>query len=261
MVSCPPWQGWLAAALTAFLCAWAVRHAVVAAWVPVLEAAADALPETGRLHHGALELNSPETASLLAANPHLSVGLHGEPGDLEAPSDIRLVLSSYGFRVCSLFGCTGMAYPIDLQFPANRVETTAWWGAWRPFLLGLVYCAAVLFFLVQWCLIATVLLAPALGLAWYLDRTLGVRAAFRLAVICQLPGALVFSVGLVLHVTGFLGLLELTVLAALQCLAGVALLFWSLWHLPRLQEQPVNPFATESSPKRQPAPEKNPFAE
>ena len=261
MVGFPPWQCWLAVAAAAFVCAGMVRHAVVTAWVPVLEAASAALPTRGQLHHGALDLPGERTARVLASNPFLSVSLYAEPGDMEAPSEVRLVFAEYGIRMCSLFGCAAAAYPIDIDFPFNRVETTAWWGAWRPFVLGMVYCVSVLFFLILWCLFASVAFLPAVGLAWYLDRELKARAAIRLAVLCQVPGALLLGLGLVLHVRGNLDLVGVTVLAGAQLLLSAVFLVCSLWHLPRLQTQPLNPFQTEKNQERKPAPKANPFAE
>jgi hypothetical protein len=140
-----------------------------------------------------------------------------------------------------------------MQF--NRGELESWWGAWQPMLFGIAALAVVAGLFASWLALATVYFPIAWVIAYFKDRQLAARGAWKLAAASLLPGALLVCAGIVLYGLGIADLLRLLVLWLAHFAVGWVYLVMAPFRLPRVTAKPTtNPFggAKPASP--------NPFA-
>ncbi|HKS38573.1 MAG TPA: hypothetical protein VJW76_15375, partial [Verrucomicrobiae bacterium] len=179
--------------IVAFLVGLSVAVVFATVWFPVIEKALTELPAGGAIRRGRLEWPG-QAPVRLAEDAFLSIVVDPE-GTRETgqSGDVQLELERNGVRIRSLVGDVTIPYPNDWTILLNHREAKAWWGAWRPFLLGGVVIAVVALLLAGWVLL-TLLYAMPIGLvAFYSDRVVRWTGCLRMAGAAVLPGALVMS--------------------------------------------------------------------
>lgn len=264
-VFAPPWQVWLLAFVVAIACGLTLRSLAHRAWIPVIETSLAALPEEGGIEHGLLLFPGAVDARVLGGNTFLSLGLGtvaGAPLPVDSASDIRVRLLSDRWEACSLAGCMSLFYGADAQFPLNRLETPAWWAAWKPMIMLTLVTVAAFGLFVVWVLLGWMLNLPLQFFAFFADRAPGWAGGVRLAVLSLLPGALMMNGGLLAYGFGWFDLFDLAIVFALHLVAGWLWLVFAARALPRVAtETPpakVNPFSTPGGAG--PRKPRNPFA-
>lgn len=185
--------------IVAVLVGLSVAGVFASVWFPVIEKATAALPADGAIRGGRLEWPG-NTPVRLAEDAFLSIVVDPE-GTRETghSGDVQLELGRSGVKIRSLVGYVTLPYPNDWTILLNRREAEAWWGAWRPFLLGGIVIAIVALLFAGWVFL-TLLYAMPIGLvAFYSDRTVRWTGCLRMAGAAVLPGALMMSGAILLY--------------------------------------------------------------
>jgi hypothetical protein len=240
----------------------AVLSAVVAilflhvAWVPVIVETIELLPETGVIQQQ--ELRWDEGPVRVTKGKFLSVVIDPhetfEPGQT---ADLQVELGRKEIRFRSLFGYLPLPYPPGIILSVNRKELEPWWGAWRPALAVGIGVGVVISLWCVWSLLALIYLWPVLVVAFYADRRVTWKVAWRLAAASMLPGALFLNLAILAYAFHHLNVVQLIFAAVLHVLIGWIYVLVSPLSLPPSDGARVrlkNPFLAGKPRNR------NPFA-
>ena len=252
------------AALVAFALLWFLR----VAWSPVVTEAIQHLPEAGLIQRGEL-IFAGEPVERLAENKRLAlvVDLAGtrEAGHI---ADLEILFEKKRVVLRGPLGTWWQPYDGRYSYSFNRPELGPWWGAWQWPILALVALATVLSMLAMWWSLALCYVPLVKLIAFFADRVVTWRGAWRLSAAALLPGAALVALALVLHGFGAVDLLGFALLYALHLLAGLIFNCTSPFFLPKISEVAArqNPFgklpAFDAAVKTAVAPEPpatNPF--
>jgi hypothetical protein len=234
----------LAVALTvAAVVIWFLRMT----WFPVITEAIQQLPATGMIRNGELNYGG-EAPIVLAQNRWLSISIDlasaapkpGQTADVEA----RFGRNSVVF--CGVLGCWQQHYRAGYLISFNRAELEPRWGAWRgPILAVAALATAAALYVVWWSL--ALLCAPVIKcIAFFFDRVVTWRGAWRQGAAALLPGAVLVAAGLLLYGFAAVDLFRLGLLYVLHIGCGLAFVVTSPFFLPKLSRLPSrrNPFGT-----------------
>jgi hypothetical protein len=110
--------------------------------------------------------------------------------------------------------------------------------------------ATIVSLLVMWWSLAFVYLPLVKLIAFFADRVVTWRGAWRLSAAALLPGALIVAVGIVLYGFGAVDLFRLALLYALHIVAGLVFVVTSPFFLSKLFHGAItkNPFAGSAPP-------------
>ena len=232
------------AALVAFALLWYLR----VAWSPVVTESIQHLPEAGVIQRGEL-IYGGEPLARLAENKRLAlvVDLAGtrEAGHV---ADLEIVFEKNRVVLRGPLGNWWQPYDARYSFSFNRPELGPWWGAWQWPILALVALATVISLFVMWWGLAFLYVPLVKLLAFFADRAVTWRGAWRLSAAALLPGAALVGLALVLHGFGAVDLLGFALLYALHLLAGLIFNCTSPFFLPKFSEavSQKNPFGAPS---------------
>jgi hypothetical protein len=221
------------------------------AWVPVVNEAIQRLPDAGFIRRG--ELNySGESPQRLAENPHLAVVVDlagsravGHVADVEATFEKRRVI----FR--GPLGKWEREYDRGYIISFNRPELEPWWGAWCWAVLAVVALAMVLSLFLMWWSLALVYVPLVKFIAFFADRAVTWRGAWRLSAAALLPGACLVALALLLYGFGAIPLFQFGLLYALHLVVGLVFVLAGPFFLPKLSEARTmeNPFGRAGEAK------------
>jgi hypothetical protein len=210
---------------------------------PTIDAAVGELPDAGEIHGGKLEWRD-DSPVLLAEGRILAFSVdldHG--GALRSPADFQFEFGRDSVRIFSLFGETEFNYPPAYVIAANQTDARPTWGAWAPDILGLAALGTFVGLLVMWALLATVYFVPVWLICLFSNRDLSFGASWKLAGAALMPGALLFSLALVLYDLGGFNILQLCLAFGMHLVIGWIYLFVSPMFLKRaLPPEKKNPF-------------------
>ena len=203
------------------------------AWFPVITAAIEHLPAAGEIRHGTLSYGaaSPQT---LAENARLAIAVdveHSRPADRVA--DVTVVLEKNGGTLCGALGCRWLPYDRNYRIAFNRAEVEPAWGAWRGPLLGIVSLLTVGFLFLSWWSVAFLYTPLVKLIAFFCDRFVTWRGAWRLSAAALLPGALLMALAIVLYGFGAIDLFRFSLLYVLHVLSGLVFVSTSPFFLPK----------------------------
>ena len=219
-------------------------------WFPVVADAIRKMPEQGEIRDGRLDWRG-EAPVLLAEGRFLAISIDpNHSGDVRSPAHVQLEFGSTDYQVMSLFGYARYLYPRTGAAAAgfNRLELTAWWGAWAPAFLAIAAGGVLVGLMVTWAILSTLYSGLAWLVGFYANRDLSWRASWRLSGAALMPGALFMSAAIVLYGFGGMDLLPLLVAAAAHVLLGWVYVVLSPLELRLHPEVPVskkNPFRAE----------------
>lgn len=201
-------------------------------WFPTVERSLRALPEKGEVREGKLRWRG-DSPTRLAGDRFLAlvVDLDHE-ADLGHEADVCVEFGQRDVRLLSLLGYVDLAYPPDWVVAANRSELKPWWGAWRPVILAAMGGAVVVGLEALWCVLASVYCLPVWLVAFFANRELKLRQAWRLAAAALMPGALIMNAAVFFYGVGLLDLVRFGLCVALHFLVGWIYLFVSPLFLP-----------------------------
>ena len=232
--------------VVALLVAGAVGWFLSIHWFPSVRKAIRQLPATGVIRAGQLITPLDSTAPLVETS-YLSIAVDArDSGVASSLADVRVEFHRTNFAVCGFAGCLRRPYPGDATMQFNRSELESWWGAWQPMLFGIAGLAVVVGLFASWLMLATISFPIPWVIAYFKDRRLSARGAWKLASAALLPGALLVCVGIVLYGVGVADLLRLLVLWLAHFVVGWVYLVLAPFRLPRATAKPAaNPFGDE----------------
>ena len=232
---------------TAGIVALSVVWFLSAAWFPVVTEAIQKLPETGEIRGATLKYSGPAPVRL-AENQRLALVVDPErTGEAGRVADLEITFENADLSLCGALGCTRVAYPRGYQFDFNRPELEPAWGAWRGPFLGLAAVSTILSLFAMWWVVAMVYSPLVRLIAFYCDRTITWRGAWRLSAAALLPGALIVALALALYGYGAVDLPRFVLLFAVHLAAGFIYVVTSSLFLPKFSSKSgKNPFVSES---------------
>jgi hypothetical protein len=218
--------------LVALAAAAAVVWFLRTAWFPTVRRAVDQLPEQGEIRSRRVEMPRPPP-ELLAESRHLAcvVDLEGR-SRAGLDSDLRVRFTRSTCELTSLFGSLVFEYPQGWTIQFNRPDLQPRWEAWQPFLLGSAAVIVVATLLCVWGLLATLYCPFVRVMGGLRSRDVTLAGSWKLAAAALMPGALLFTLGIVLYGTGFLDLIRLGALAGLHVIVGWIYVAFSPIFLP-----------------------------
>lgn len=167
---------------------------------PVILDAIQKMPESARVANGRLQ---DVPGPLISESKWLAIAVTPETSsEIGQGADVQFQLRQTDFCVNSIFRPDwGLAFGYDPGSSLNlgRSALEPWWGAWRPVLLAGTGLIAVVLILISWTVLAAVYMAPAKFLAWWADRRLTWRGAWKLCFAAMAPGALVMAFAVFLY--------------------------------------------------------------
>lgn len=229
---------------------WVLHHGIF----PTIDAAINNLPAAGEIHSGKLDWRD-DSPMLLAEGRIMAFSVdleHG--GSLRSPADFQFEFGRDSVRIFSLFGETEIAYPPSYVITANQTDARPAWGAWAPDILGLAAISTFFGLLLSWALLATIYFVAVWLVCLFTNRDLGFLASWKLAGAALMPGALLFSLSLMLYGLSQFDFVQLCLAFGMHLIIGWIYLFVSPMFLDRaLPTEKKNPFipAKEEPPKTQ----------
>ena len=229
-------------------------------WWPAVHTAIRNLPEAGRVQRGVLDWPG-EPLTVLTDSPALAILIDAvDRRDSGQIADVQIEFGKKEFRVRTFAGVATVEYEPVWDFPLNRVELVPWWGAWKPPIVAVTALLAALAIAASWVLLATLYMIPLRLLAWLAKRHVTLGGCWRIAAIALLPGALLFSLGLLAYGFFRLGILVLVGIHLVHLVIGWAYAIAAIFRLDTkamvAAAAAANPFVpTAPAP---PAPKKSP---
>jgi hypothetical protein len=214
------------------------------AWFPVVTEAIQQLPATGVIRQGALNFGG-ESPATLAENLQIAFVVDLSRSDSAGhAADIQVTFETNRLTLCGALGCWWKPYPPGYQISFNRPELEPIWGAWRGPMLAIVAFGTVACLYVMWWAVALFYVPLIKFIAFFADRVVTWRGAWRLGAAALLPGALIVALALVLYGFGVVDLFHFGLLYALHLLCGLLFVVTSPFFLPKLSSIPTakNPF-------------------
>ncbi len=235
----------LAQLAVALLVAASVVWFLRVAWFPVITEAIEHLPPTGMIRQGELNFNG-DSPTTLAGNTRLAVVVDIERSQSAGhAADLQVTFEKNRVAVCGSLGCWWNRYEPAYAVSFNRSEVEPVWGAWRgPILFAAALCSIIALY-VMWWSVALIYVPVVKFIAFFTDRRVTWRGAWRLSAAALLPGAVIAALALVLYGFGGVDLFRMGLLYLLHVGCGLAFIGTSPFFLPKdLVSKPGNPFNT-----------------
>ena len=197
----------------AAICAvWTFHHTWGSAWSDAIPR----LPATAEIRDGTLQWGG-DRAGKLSENRFLSIVVDLDAtGELAAGSDVQIELEREELRMRSILGFLPIHYPAGWAVPLDRMEVSAWWGAWDQAVLAGLGVMVLTGLGLAWSLLALPYSIIVRLVALMANRPLTMRGAWALAVAAQFAGTLIASAALVAYGLGRLDLVRLLWIVLLQ---------------------------------------------
>ncbi|HEX7653378.1 MAG TPA: hypothetical protein VF607_07725 [Verrucomicrobiae bacterium] len=231
----------------ALLAAAVVVWLLSAGFFPTVKQAIATLPDQGEITRGQLVFPESATppAKLLAEGHFLAISLDPDNSHrLRSPAFFQLEFNHDSLVVISLLGELELPYPADQAFYFNRKDLLPAWDAWAPDILGLTAIGLFIGLFVTWWLLASLYFLPVWLVAYFTDRQLNFREAWKLAAAALLPGAMLLTLGLALFGVGGFDLVQLAFAFTMHLIIGWIYLLVSPMFLDRVvPAEKKNPFA------------------
>lgn len=205
------------------------------------------LPETGEIRGATLNYSGTSPVRL-AENRRLALVVDPErTGEAGHIADLEITFENTRIAFCGTLGCYHMPYIRGYQFDLNRPELEPAWGAWRGPFLGVAAIGALLWLFVTWWAIALLYSPLVRVIAFFCDRAVTWRGAWRLSAAALLPGAWIMALALALYGYGVVDLPRFALLFAVHFAAGLIYVVTSSLFLPKFSSKSgKNPFVSES---------------
>jgi hypothetical protein len=204
------------ALLIAMLAAWFISTK----WFPVIRTAIHQMPVRGAIQSGRLDWPG-DPARLLAEGEFLALAVDlNHDSHVLSPAHIQIEFGRTDLRIISLFGYCEWPYPPFRTISFNRTDLQPWWGAWEPPLVWIGVGVLVVVLMVFWALLATLCFWAVWLVGFFTNRSLKLRASWRLAGAAQMPGALLISAGILGYGLGVFDLVKILAILAGQFVLG-----------------------------------------
>ncbi len=202
------------------------------AYLPVLEGAMSNLPDEAYIQRGFLEWSgAPEAMLKQGAFLAIGVDLQGSPS-LQTSADLNVLLGPTSWRIGSLLGEVELAYPITGKIELNRVELSAWWGAWEPVLVIGGSLATSMAVFCGWALVALVYM-PMIRIVSFLGgRDVTLLGCWKLCLAAFLPGTLLWISTMIMYGLSRVPLLGLPFVSAAYLIVHSIYVVFAVTRLP-----------------------------
>jgi hypothetical protein len=221
------------------------------AWIPVVTEGIQHLPDRGFIRRGELNFDA-ESPQRLAENARLGfvVDLAGT-GEAGQVAEVEVIFEKNRMVVRGPLGDWWRPYASDYVISFNRTELTPWWGARQWTILAVATVATVVWLFATWWALAFLFLPLTKVIAFFADRGVTWRGAWRMNAAALLPGACLVAGALVLHGFGAIDFFRFGLLYLLHFVTGLIFVITSPFFLPKLtpSAQTRNPFDTSSEMK------------
>ena len=235
--SCSAWQpftprgvaafgraSWRRLLLVQFVCALIAAGAVVGflqqSWFPVIEQAISQLPSEGEVRSQSLNWRGDSPVSL-AENRFLAITVDlNHSGGVRSPAHVQVEFGHTDVKILSLLGSVETSYPPGWRIAFSRAELAPWWGAWGPPILAIAASCVLLWLMLSWALLASLYSGPAWLIGFFANRELNLRGSWLLAGAALMPGAIFFTMAILLYEFGALDLVRLAVAAGVHIIIG-----------------------------------------
>jgi hypothetical protein len=248
----------------ALLGAAAVLWFLTRAWIPTVQEAISNLPPSGEIRGGRLIWTN-EIPRVLGEGRWLSISIDPQhQGTVRVPAHLQVELGRMEMRFIALFGQWDLPYP-DKRWVVgfNRTDLQPWWGAWRPFILWMIFGGSFLGMVTTWWVLQTCYVVPLWLLGFFKNRILGLMGAWKLAGAALLPAALFMTGAVVFYGLGWIDLVQLLIAHGLHWVIGIVYAVGAVVYRPdqKAANPTANPFHEEVAPPHAPTPMKseNPF--
>jgi hypothetical protein len=212
---------------------------------PVIRAAVQKLPDTGKISSGKLDWRG-DSPQLLAEGRFLAFDVDlNHSGQINSTADLQIEFGKETVRVFSLLGYAEFSYPPGQIISFNRAELEPLWGAWKAEILLAAAAATIIGSLLSWWILATIYFLPVWILGFLANRDLNLSASWKLSVAALMPGALLMSAAIFFYDFGALNLVQFSFVFGAHFVLGWIYLFVSLPFAPRIAAASPrgNPFA------------------
>jgi hypothetical protein len=246
---------WLVQIVVSLIAAATVVWFLKTNWFPVVRDMFRQLPVGGEVRNQQLQWRG-RSPLQLAESSFLALAVNLEDRvAVGGVADVQIEFRRTQLQCCSLLGCFPINYPKDWIIAVDRSNLEPWWGAWEVPILAGVLIATVLALLLNWTVL-TALYFPVIYFVGYLrDRELTWGGSWRMAGAGLMPGALFFTLGILLYGLEGLNLIHLGIIFLLHLVIGWVYLVLSPLFLRRWQALPSlprNPFAPTPEPAADP---------
>ena len=215
------------------------------AWFPVIDEAIQRLPDTGAIYNGELVFTG-DSPRRLAENGRLAVVVDVHSTSVGHAADVEVTFEKQRVAICGALGCWWQSYDRKYTISFNRTELEPAWGAWRLPTLAFAVVLTVVSLLILWWPAAFIYLPLVRIVAFFGDRVVTWRGAWRLSAAALLPGALILSVGIILYGVGAVDLFRFSLFYAMHLVAGLVFVVTSAFFLPKIAPliSGKNPFSS-----------------
>jgi len=215
---------WRRLLLVQFVCALLAASAVVGflhqSWFPVIEQAINQLPSEGEIRSQRLNWRGDSPVSL-AENRFMAITVDlNHTGGARSPAHVQVEFGSTGVKMLSLLGSLEINYPAGWRIAFSRGELFPWWGAWGPPILAITAGCVLLGLMLGWALLATLYSVPAWLIGFFANRELSLRGSWHLAGAALMPGAIFFTMAILMYDFGALDLVQLAAAAMAHIIIG-----------------------------------------
>ena len=227
--------------LVAVFAAGSIVWFVGKAWSPIISAAIREMPEQSKIENGRL---SGADSGVMADGKFLSISVDLEPHDEAGIGDLRIRLFDTFFEVCSLFGCFSFPYGNSVVMHLGYSTASPWWGAWQPAILAGIGAGSVLMLFAAWAFFALIYVWPAKVIAYFADRDLKFRRAWKLGIAAQFPAALFLGLCIILYGSQVFDLPAFLIFYGLHFVLAICYCLVAVYFIPRLSsaDSRPNPF-------------------
>jgi hypothetical protein len=218
-------------------------------WNPSINQAIEQLTSQAEIRDGELLWTGPLPERLGRGSFVAFVIDPDNSGKLGEAADIEWIFTQTELHIRSLFGYLQLAYPANEIISLDHQHLKPWWGAWRPVVYAGIGAVCVVGLLALWWTLAVLYVLPVRVGAFYLDREITWKGAWRLAGAAVLPGALFMDLATLAYALNRLNLLHLLAAAAAHIVVGWIYVFAATIRLTPLKSgstgaiRPKNPFA------------------
>jgi hypothetical protein len=230
-----------------------------ATWIPVMNKAVRELPMQGEIRNGRLAMEN-AAPRILAENRFFGLAIDPRhAGEARTAAHVDAELGARDLRLYSLSGYLTFAYP-TYRIALNHDETIPAWGAWRPATIAVTGGVALVWLFALWLVLQSIYIWPVWFLGFMANRELSFRGAWCVSGAALMPGALFFTLSLIIYGLGWLDLIQLAAAAAIHLVIGWIYLPFAIAKTPKTLEKGApkeNPFS--GAQKTKVPPETNPF--
>jgi hypothetical protein len=222
------------------------------AWCPLVNEVIKTVPKQAGWNQGTFSWPGQNRATALAHNPLaaliVDLPLTGKAGQL---SDVQVEFGATRWRIRSLLGYWDFPYTLGL-FDLDPAYLRPAWDAWKPAFLVFAGLLAAIGIFCSWILLAAIGAPVAKLMSFFSDRDLTMLQSWKVCGAGLMPGAIFFTVAIMLYSWSRLNLIGLFLAAAIHLVVDAVYMMVAPCRVPKkaaatASVPPGNPFTGSST--------------